>query len=156
MVGIDDHQSLVREATEMLDRVTRFLVERQVPAGIEAFLGALNDPVFCHMVAIAVGGILVEVVNDVAWRRLPVTVAEIEAMIDETVLGKLLAGPRGTAPYDREALVKVVADFAELVTGLPERWSQAELHPVVIGHRGEGACVLDALATFSTPNDEPR
>jgi hypothetical protein len=35
------------------------------------------------MVAIGVGGTLVEVINEIAWRRLPVTKADIDAMIDD-------------------------------------------------------------------------
>lgn len=161
VVGIADQRCVVREASEMLSRITRelgrvddlvFLVEQQAPSGVEVFLAALNDPVFGHMLAVGVGGILVEVVDGIAWRRLPVTMADIDAMIDETILGKLLSGSRSTAPYDRQAIVKLAAEFAELIGELPEEWSSVELNPVVAGHHGEGACVLDALAMGLDPH----
>lgn len=155
VVGLADQRSVVREASDMLSRVIRelgpvddlvFLVERQAPSGVEAFLAALNDPVFGPMLAVGVGGILVEVIDGIAWRRLPVSTADIDAMIDETILGTLLSGHRGTAPHDRRALVKLAAEFAELIGELPGQWSSVELNPVVAGQHGEGACVLDALA----------
>jgi hypothetical protein len=72
------------------------------------------------MVAIGVGGTLVEVINEIAWRRLPVTKADIDAMIDDTVLCKFLAAIRGAVPYDRQALAEFIYDFADLIDDLPE------------------------------------
>jgi len=71
---------------------------------------------------------LVKVINDIAWRRLPVTKADIDAMIDDIVLCKFIAGLRGAVPYDLQALAELISDFADLIDDLPEGWSEIELN----------------------------
>ena len=77
-------------------------------SGIEAIVGARSDALYGPMLLIGAGGILVELAKDAALRMLPVSAADVTAMVDGLKLSKLLAGYRGRPAADRAALEKTV------------------------------------------------
>ena len=64
-------------------------------------------------------------------------------MIDETRLARLLAGMRGQAAVDRDALVNLVMRFSALVWALREEIAEIDLNPVIVN--AEGCTLVDAL-----------
>jgi acyl-CoA synthetase (NDP forming) len=117
-------------------------VEELVEGGVEALVGLAPSPLGT-VLTVGVGGLLTEVVADVALRVLPVSRDEIDAMLDESRLGRLLAGVRGAPAADREALVDLVARLCEIATAWPAGL-ELDLNPVTALPRGHGARVLDA------------
>ena len=92
-----------------------------VAGGVEALVGFAPSPLG-PVLTVGVGGVLTEIVADVALRVLPVSPRTTSsAMIDETRLGALLAGVRGARRADRDALVDVVVRLSELVGELAAR-----------------------------------
>lgn len=73
------------------------LVAEHVPADLELIAGFRRDPQFGPTVVVGLGGIWTEHLDDVAVRVGRVTTAEAEAMLDDTIAGRLLRNPRGTA-----------------------------------------------------------
>ncbi|MDF2145373.1 acetate--CoA ligase family protein [Knoellia sp. p5-6-4] len=118
------------------------LVEELVPGGVEALVGVSPSPLG-PVLAVGVGGVLTEVLHDVALRVLPVDRDDVEAMVDETRLGALLSGVRGAAPADREALVEAVLRVSDLVAAWPAG-VELDLNPVTVLAAGRGVRVLDA------------
>src|SRR5207248_2194129 len=84
-------------------RLDGFLVQEMV-SGTEAIVGARSDPQYGPMLLVGAGGVLVELAKDAALRLLPVSKADVGAMIDGLKLARLLDGFRGQAPADRTAL----------------------------------------------------
>ncbi|HEX5968911.1 MAG TPA: acetate--CoA ligase family protein, partial [Intrasporangium sp.] len=117
-------------------------VEEQFDGGIEALVGFAPSPLGT-VLTVGVGGVLTEVVADVALRVLPVSRDEIDVMLDETRLGVMLAGVRGAPEADREVLVDVVAQLCDVVDGWPSGF-ELDLNPVTVLPRGRGVRVLDA------------
>ena len=124
------------------------LVEELVPGGIEALVGVTPSPLG-PVLAVGVGGVLTEVLHDVALRVLPVRREDVEAMVDETRLGVLLAGVRGAAPADRTALVDAVMQVCDLAAQWPQGF-ELDLNPVAVLAAGSGVRVLDAA--YVAPN----
>ena len=62
--------------------VDGFLVQEMVE-GVEMIIGARTDPLYGPMMVLGAGGILVELIKDVAFRLLPVTPEDARAMIGE-------------------------------------------------------------------------
>jgi acetate---CoA ligase (ADP-forming) len=122
-------------------------VEEMVPPGIEALVGFTTTPLGT-VLTVGVGGVLTEVVGDVALRVLPVTRGDVEAMVDETRLGRLLAGVRGAAAADRTAFVDCVVRLAGLVRDWPAGF-ELDLNPVTV--LGDGVRVLDAAYVAPAP-----
>src|SRR5262249_31194778 len=90
-----------------------YLVQEMVE-GIEMIVGAYSDPLYGPMTVVGAGGILVELVEDVAFRLLPVTPEDARAMIAELKVAKLLAGFRGRPQADVDALVRAICGLSAL------------------------------------------
>lgn len=123
--------------------------EEFVSGGVEALVGVAPSPLG-PVLTLGVGGVLTEIMGDVALRVLPVDRSDIEAMIDETRLGALLAGARGAPPADRTALVETVLKLAFLACGVAEPF-ELDLNPVTVLPAGRGVRVLDALWVAAQP-----
>lgn len=125
------------------------LLEEMVPGGVEALVGSTDTPLG-RIISVGVGGVLTEVVADVALRLLPVDRQDVEEMLEETRLGRLLDGVRGQGRADRGALVETVLGVAALAAELPPG-AELDLNPVTVLADGQGCRILDAaLATTET------
>lgn len=130
------------------------LMEEMVPGGVEVLLGSTDTPLG-RTLSVGVGGILTEVVADLALRILPVDRTDIEEMLDETRLGTLLAGVRGQPPADRDALIETVLGVAILAAGLPAG-SELDLNPITVLAQGKGVRILDAALALPDETTLPQ
>jgi len=136
------HATLIKTRPDVsLDGV---LVERMSPPGVEMVVGARRDPDWGAVVMVGLGGVFVEVLDDVRLVAPDATVEEITAEIGKLHGAKLLAGMRGAPPADIEALADIVAKTAALMRARPEI-AEIDLNPVTVYAKGKGACALDAL-----------
>ena len=87
------------------------------------------------------GGIYVEVLEDVAFRAIPISRYDAEAMIDQIKGRKILAGVRGEAAVDRKALADLLVTVSGLVHAYPQI-SELDLNPVIAYPKGYA--VVDA------------
>ena len=121
--------------------VTGVIVEKQMPAGLEVLIGGKTDPSFGRVVTFGLGGKLVEHLEDVSIRVLPITDDEIREMIREIEGYRLISGYRGEPPKDEEALVRVIAAMARTFAENPGI-REFDLNPVIVYEKG--ASVVDA------------
>ena len=76
-------------------RITGVSVQEMVGDGVEVIVGVSCDPQLGPVLLFGSGGVMVEVYNDVALRRCPITRSEAQAMIAEVKGARLLQGFRG-------------------------------------------------------------
>jgi 3-hydroxypropionyl-CoA synthetase (ADP-forming) len=132
-----------RAATAVPDvSISGLRVEEMRSGGVELFLGLEDNPEFGPTITVGIGGILAELLSDVAIRLLPVSRADIVSMLGEMRSQRLLDGFRGSPPVDREALIHLISRFAALGASLSERLGSVDLNPVWVS--GDRHCVLDA------------
>lgn len=93
------------QRTASLGAQRRVLVQEQVGDAVEMILGGMNDPVFGPVVMLGTGGIFVELMDDAVFRVAPVDAATVRDMLSQLRGAKLLAGARGAAPRDVDALI---------------------------------------------------
>ncbi|MFM8352854.1 MAG: acetate--CoA ligase family protein [Actinomycetales bacterium] len=117
------------------------LVERFVPPGVEVLVGISPSPLG-KVLTIGVGGVLTEVVADSAVTLLPVHAEVVEAMLDQTRVGRLLAGVRGRPAADRAALVELILGLTTAVSQWPDGY-ELDLNPVTV--LPDGCWILDAM-----------
>ena len=98
-------ETLVARMQQIHARLAGILLQRQVSSGIEALVGVTTDPMFGPLLVCGLGGTLVEVVRDVAFRLTPVSDVEAAEMLTQLRANVLLDGYRGAPPGDREALI---------------------------------------------------
>jgi len=128
----------------------RVLLQREVSTRVEALVGVTTDPTFGPLLVCGVGGVLVELVRDVAYRLPPVSDVDAEEMLDRLRAARLLTGYRGQPPADRAGLVDVVRRISALVEIVPEL-RELDLNPVAVRPEGQGAIVLDARIRLGPP-----
>jgi len=115
-----------------------YLVQEMV-SGVEVILGARTDPLYGPVMVVGSGGIMVELVKDVALRLLPVGEAEAREMVAGLKLSRLLAGYRGKPQADSEALVKAICGLSDFYLA-HRRWlADIEINPLIVLPKGLGA-----------------
>jgi acyl-CoA synthetase (NDP forming) len=131
-------------------RVDGYLVSRMVDQGVECVLGVTADPVFGPVVMFGLGGIFVEVLNDVAVRLAPLSEADAMDMIRETSVHRLLEGYRGSPPSDLEALAHAIASVSQLAALNADCLKTLEINPLRVMPRGHGVVALDAVVSTTS------
>ena len=123
-------------------RIEGVTVQAMARPGREVIVGAVRDPQFGPLVMFGSGGVYVELLKDVSFRLAPVARSEAEAMMDETLAGKLLSGLRGQPPADKSAVADVIVAVSELVAA-DERITELDINPLVVYNEGQGAVAVD-------------
>jgi acyl-CoA synthetase (NDP forming) len=128
-------------------RIDGVLVCEMVTGGVETVVGVSQDPLFGPVVMAGLGGIFVEVLEDVTFRVPPFDRAEAERMLRELAGYKVLEGVRGAKPADVDALVDVIMKVSRLAQDLAGDVAELDINPLVV--RPRGAVALDALVVRS-------
>jgi acetyltransferase len=139
------YQALIDDARRFKSdaRIEGVLVQPMARGEVELVIGLKHDPVFGVVVMVGLGGIHIEVLRDVAFRKAPVTTAEADRMLDELKSRAVLRGVRGKAPVDRKALVDMISSVSCLGVAAADRLSELDLNPVLCGP--DGAAAVDWL-----------
>jgi acetyltransferase len=114
--------------------ITGFTVEEQV-SGTEIIVGVSRDPDFGPLLMVGMGGIFVEVYQDVSFRLVPLTRRDALAMIGEIRAQPLLDGARGRPLLDRGELAEILLRVSHLVDAVPEI-REIDVNPLVITEKG--------------------
>ena len=123
-------------------RLAGFLAQEMV-RGVEMILGVRNDPLYGPMILVGAGGILVELVKDVAFRLLPVGEADARAMLGELKVAKLLEGFRGRPACDVAALVAAIRGLSDFYLDHRRQIADLEINPLIVLAKGEGVRAVD-------------
>lgn len=118
------------------------LVAAMVPGARELIAGFVRDAGFGPCLMLGVGGVLAEVLGDVAFRLAPLEAIDAEEMIDDLAHPALLGGVRGEAPVDRAALAGVLLALAALGEA-DDRIRSIDVNPLIIS--GGVPVAVDAL-----------
>ena len=146
-LGLVEPADVRANAAELLSRFPAVLVERIVAGGLaELLIGVRTDPVFGPVLSVGVGGVLTELVRDVAHLLLPVACDGIRDALLGLRCAPLLTGYRGAPAADLDGLVAVVDRVATLVLDRPELLD-LEINPLIVTADGAWAC--DALVVTS-------
>ena len=122
------------------------LVEPMAPPGVELIVGGRRDAVFGPAVLVGLGGILAEVLDDVAVLLAPVTADEVRDRLETLRGAPILRGVRGRPGVDIDALARVVVAIGDLLVAEPSI-AEIDCNPVVAGL--DGAIAVDALVIVS-------
>lgn len=127
-------------------RIEGVLVSPMRTGGVELLVGIVRDLAWGQVMAVGLGGIWVEILNDTSLRVLPVSREDIRVMLDELQGKALLQGARGSTAADLDRLAEVVYRTSMLAQSLGDRLESLEINPF----RVDGAQIeaLDALITW--------
>jgi acetyltransferase len=89
------------------------------------------------------GGIMVEVLKDVAFYLAPLTEDEARQMLMNTKTYQLLKGVRGQEGVDIEVIAEGLQRLSQLVTEFPQI-QEMDINPYVVGLPGTTPIAVDA------------
>ena len=116
--------------------------------GVEVIVGVSYDAQLGPTILFGSGGIMVEVYNDVALRRCPITQAEARAMLADVKGARVLHGFRGRPAADVEALTQALVQVSHLAVQLDGRLAELDINPLLVLPAGRGVKAVDALVVF--------
>ena len=124
-------------------------VQRMAEPGVEVITGMTMDPQFGPVLMFGLGGVLVEVLKDVAFRVVPITQRDANQMIHEIQGFPILEGHRGAEPSDVAALERLLVQLSEFIEAHPDI-AELDLNPVFAYPKG--AVAVDARIVLTEPN----
>ncbi|MGE0312942.1 MAG: acetate--CoA ligase family protein [Lautropia sp.] len=145
LLGIDDEAG-VRDGFRLLQaraakaapgaRIDGVIVQAMARGHLELVVGVRRDPAFGMIVMAGFGGILVEVLKDVAFRRAPFSTDEAQRMLADLRMAALFDGVRGQPPIDRTRLAAMLSSLSRWADAMAPTLSELDLNPVLVGPDG--------------------
>ena len=156
-LGIGDAEALRTAWTRMersvraaapTARIEGFEVQAQIPSGKEVLVGVQRDPNFGPIVAFGLGGIYVEVMQDVTFRLAPMGPLSAANMVAATKAFPMLKGVRGEPPSDLKALEETILRVSQLAVEMPEI-VELDINPLMVRSAGKGVVAVDARVVLA-------
>ncbi len=113
-------------------------LQREVPrvkSEVPTVFRITADPSFGALVSFGIGGVATELLDDRAYRAVPLTDADAADLIDAPRAAPLLGGYRGAQVVPKEPLVDLALRLSALADDLPEVLA-LQLQPVLAGPAG--------------------
>ena len=111
----------------------------------EAILGLSHQAPFGPTILFGLGGVFVEVFEDVAFGVPPFTKEWAQQMVAGTRGAKLLAGTRGRPAGDIRALVDAIMKLQRLALEVGDDIEELDVNPLLVRPKGKGVVAVDAL-----------
>ena len=153
--GLESKKAVIAAFGEMMDavrevqpraRIDGVAVQHMAPAGTEVIIGMSKDPQFGPVLMFGLGGVLVEVLKDVAFRIVPLAPRDARQMVREIKGYPVLEGARGRDAVDIAALESLILKLSEFVEANPQI-EEIDLNPV-FAHK-DGVIAVDARIVIS-------
>jgi len=129
-------KEVVSDTFDMLmkiDSATAVMVQPQL-AGLELFVGVTKEPGFNHTILCGLGGIFIEVLNDVAAGLSPISKDEAQKMVQSLRGYKLIQGARGQEGVNENQFVEIIQRLSALVEAAPEI-TEMDINPLIGTHK---------------------
>ena len=161
VLGLENQEDVKRAFGDIMRRAAEYnpeaelngvLVQKMAPAGSEVILGLNRYPVFGPLLMVGIGGIFVEVFQDVVFRLAPIGRNEARRMVRQIKGYRLFQGFRGRPPADVEIIEKSMVSLSNLATNHPEI-VELDINPLLVHNRGEGATAADCRIILKKANE---
>jgi acyl-CoA synthetase (NDP forming) len=152
-VGLADADQVAEAYDELVARLGgAVLLQPTVEAGAELVVGVTRESSFGPVAMVGLGGVLTELLGDVALRLLPLRDRDVSEMLAGLRAAPLLTGYRGSPPLDVAGVEDLLLRVSALAEEVPEV-AELDLNPVMVS--GTGAVVVDAKLRLAPPPETP-
>jgi acetyltransferase len=128
------------------------LVQKMAVPGEEMILGMNRYPIFGPLLMVGMGGIFVEVFQDVRFSLAPVGRDEAARMVRGIKGFKLLQGFRGRPKRDVEVIEKLLVSLSDMVVDHPQIM-EMDINPLLVHEEGKGATAADCRIILKKSGD---
>lgn len=155
ILGLADEAAVVQAFDTLMDRARRVapgaridgvLIAPMVSGGVETVLGVHIDAVFGPMVMFGLGGVAVELFQDVKFASAPLSPEAAEALIGQVRAARLLAAWRGRPALDTAALRDALVQLSTFAASYADQLEGVDINPFLV--REQGAYCLDAIVSW--------
>jgi acyl-CoA synthetase (NDP forming) len=145
-------RNLEARAAEAGVALRGWLVEPMAAPGVELIVGGRRDAVFGPVVLVGLGGVLAEVLDDVAVLLAPAPEGAVRERLLRLRGAAVLHGVRGRPGVDLDRLAGLVAAVGRVIVDDPAI-REIDLNPVIAGPGG--ALAVDALVVLDPASPAP-
>jgi acetyltransferase len=159
IVGPDSREAVTDAFKTIVDNARKFdpdaqisgvLIQRLAPKGHEVILGMTRYPIFGPLIMFGIGGIFVEVFQDVAFRLAPLSRNGARNMVRSIKGHKLLSGYRGAPKTDIATIERMLVGLSNMVLDHPEI-KELDINPLLVHPEGQGVTVADCRFILEKP-----
>jgi acetate---CoA ligase (ADP-forming) len=125
------------------------VVQRMAPEGVEMIIGIKRDPLFGPVVICGFGGVLVELLKDVAIGIPPLSRQQAHDLLTRLRGQPLLAGLRGKPPADVDSLCDTIVRVSHLAVSLGDQLLALDINPLLVHANSYGVIAVDALVQIA-------
>ncbi len=160
IVGIKNRAEAQTAFREIIENAKKFrpdaeidgvMIQKMAMQGEEVIIG-MNRTNFGPLLMFGLGGIFVEVFQDVVFRLAPILRNEAHRMVQQIKGYRLLMGFRGRPKSDIEALEKAVVSLSNMVVNHPEI-KEMDINPLMAYREGQGTTVADCRIILEATGD---
>lgn len=126
-------------------KIDGVIVQRMAGEGVEMILGIKRDPLFGPVVLCGLGGILVEVLKDIAVGIPPLSRQQARDMLGRLRGFQVLGGVRGKPASDVDALCDAIVAVSNLAVSLGDQLNGVDINPLIVLPKGQGVVAVDAV-----------
>ena len=138
VLNIKDKNELIYTAESMIKSfnqkklsIESFLIQPYIHTKFELLVGGFRDPSFGPMIMVGSGGKYVEFIEDTKIRSAYLSDYDIEEMINNTKIGKIIQGVRGEIPADMNRIKSTIKSVAQMMLDHREI-IECDLNPLVV------------------------
>ena len=155
VLNIDGQPAALSAYRQILERVSQLCPDATIDGVIvspmrygrvELFVGVIRDPQWGPLIAVGLGGVWIEALQDTSLRMLPVSEGDVLEMLLELRASKLLDGFRGAPSVDRAAVARTVVRIGNSALALGPDLLSMEINPLSVS--GSTVEALDALVVW--------
>lgn len=146
---IDAYQAIIANSRRKYPhaRIKGISVAEMLKGGEEVIIGGTTDPSFGPVVMFGLGGVYVEILEDVCFRVAPISKRESRRLIGQINSFPILVGARGQKRKDLDALSDMVHRISFILTEV-DTISEIDLNPVKAFEYGKGCISVDVRITL--------
>jgi acyl-CoA synthetase (NDP forming) len=123
------------------------LVQEMICDAKEVLVGMTQDSQFGPVIAFGVGGVFVEMIQDVSLRAAPLNRIDAVEMLRDLKSYNMLKGARGESESDIDAIVGILLRFSRLCMDWTDEIAAIDINPLMLLEKGKGAVAVDCLMT---------
>jgi hypothetical protein len=126
-------------------KIDGVIVQRMAGEGVEIILGIKRDPLFGPVVLCGLGGVLVEVLKDIAVGIPPLSRQQAHDMLTRLRGFQIIGGVRGKPAGDIDALCDAIVGISNLAVSLGDQLLGVDINPLIVLPKGQGVAAVDAV-----------
>ncbi|MDH6310825.1 acyl-CoA synthetase (NDP forming) [Dysgonomonas sp. PFB1-18] len=115
----DEHLALEFDRLMKIPDTTSVMIQPML-SGQELFIGAKYEPTYGHIVLCGLGGIFVEILQDVASGLAPLSFHEATSMVQSLRAYKIIKGVRGQKGLNEKLFIEIIVRLSVMLRFAPE------------------------------------